>query len=475
MKVRIEKIGAIDSAEIDIGKDLIILTGSNNSGKTYLTNVLYGLYKIPIDNVTNFNFIEINEFSIVDNPEVQRKSVVFTISSFDIFSTFETAILRALGKISAKNLSGIFGTSENSFEKSEIHFLKTKEDDFKDLIFRQTFKGINSNLSNKFGLIDFIKTEDSFDVSFRITDFNYEFEEGLKETHLVQVQNVLLQSYLYAIMNGGDRKYISIYPAERIAVDIFQKEIRQGGSGNSILYDDTLHLVTHMSKGFNASNFVNPISKNENVGVSIAIKDFVNNTSIMRSRKDIIGVYSRFADELETILLGGKIEMNLDGSINFINSEGITVDLNLTSSLVKSLSGLVFYFRHVAQKNDVIIIDEPELNLHPKLQIQITKFIAKLVNNGFKVIISTHSDYVIREINTLIMLGKRGKESIDLIKKYEYSYDSILKFNRLGVYFLHDHITDDIEVTESGFDVTAIDDVISEQNSKSEDVYFSLF
>lgn len=231
----------------------------------------------------------------------------------------------------------------------------------------------------------------------------------------------------------------------------------------------------HMSRGLNSYGFVNPISKNENMGVSIAIKDFVNNISTMPSRKESMSTFSKYADEIEMILLGGKIEMNQDGSINFINPEGIAIDLNLTSSLVKSLSGLVFYFRHVAQKNDVLIIDEPELNLHPKLQIQITKFIAKLVNSGFKVIISTHSDYVIRELNTLIMLGKRGKESIDLIKKYGYSHESILKFNRLGVYFLHDHITENIQVTESGFDVTAIDDVISEQNSKSEDVYFSLF
>ena len=475
MKLQLKKIGAIETAEIDLNKDLIILTGSNNSGKTYLTNVLYGLYKIPINSDINFNIVEITDFNIIENPSIKRKSAILTLNSYDIFSVFEVKILNALGKIATKNLSGIFGTGEHNFEESEIHFLRTDKDDFKDLIYRQTFVGSTSNLASKFGLIEFSKTEDSFEVSIRITDFNYQFEEGLKETHLIQIQNVLLQSYLYAIMNGGDRKNISIYPAERIAVDVFQKEIRQGSKGNSILYDDGFHMHMHIGRGLNASNYTNPISKNENVGISIAIKDFVNSISTMPSRKESLSPFSNLADELETILLGGKIEMNQDGSINFINQEGIAIDLNLTSSLVKSLSGLVFYFRHAAQKNDVLIIDEPELNLHPKLQIQITNFIAKLVNNGFKVIISTHSDYVIRELNTLIMLGKRGKESNDLIKKYHYRHDSILKFNRLGVYFLHDHITENIEVTESGFDVIAIDDVISEQNSKSEDVYFSLF
>lgn len=473
MKLQLKKIGTIENAEIDLNKDLIILTGSNNSGKTYLTNVLYGLYKIPININENFNIVEVKGFSLVENPSIQRKSAVLLINSYEVFSKFETDILNALGKISIKNLSGIFGTGEHNFEKSEIHFLRTEQDDFKKLIFNQTFIGSTSNLQSKFGVIEFTKTEESFDVSIRITDFNYQFEEGLKETHIVQIQNVLLQSYLYAIMNAGDRKNISIYPAERIAVDVFQKEIRQGRG--SILYDDGFHAHMHLGRGLNASSYTNPILKNEKAGISLAIKDFVNNISTIPARKESISPYSKLADELETILLGGRIEMSQDGSINFINSKGIAIDLNLTSSLVKSLSGLVFYFRHIAQKNDVLIIDEPELNLHPKLQIQITKFIAKLVNNGFKVIISTHSDYVIRELNTLIMLGKRGKESTDLIKKYDYSHESILKFNRLGVYFLHDHITENIEVTESGFDVTAIDDVISEQNSKSEDVYFSLF
>lgn len=221
MKLQLKKIGTIESAEIDLNKDLIILTGSNNSGKTYLTNVLYGLYKIPINSEVNFDIVEIKDFSLVENPSVQRKSAVLTLNSYDVFTKFEAEILRALGKIAIKNLSGIFGTGEHNFEKSEIHFLKTKEDDIQKLIFNQTFKGSLSTFESKFGLIEYNKTEDSFEITLRITDFNYQFEEGLKDIHLVLIQNVLLQSYLYAIMNGGDRKNISIYPAERIAVDVF--------------------------------------------------------------------------------------------------------------------------------------------------------------------------------------------------------------------------------------------------------------
>jgi len=47
MKINIKNLGIIKNAEIDLSKDLIVFTGYNNTGKTYLNYLLYGLYKIP--------------------------------------------------------------------------------------------------------------------------------------------------------------------------------------------------------------------------------------------------------------------------------------------------------------------------------------------------------------------------------------------------------------------------------------------
>ena len=49
--------------------------------------------------------------------------------------------------------------------------------------------------------------------------------------------------------------------------------------------------------------------------------------------------------------------------------------------------------------------DEPELNLHPANQRRIARLFARLVNLGVKVFITTHSDYIVKELNTLIMLN----------------------------------------------------------------------
>ena len=50
------------------------------------------------------------------------------------------------------------------------------------------------------------------------------------------------------------------------------------------------------------------------------------------------------------------------------------------------------------------MIDEPELGLHPENQCRIARLLARLVNAGIKVFITTHSDYIVKELNTLIML-----------------------------------------------------------------------
>ena len=45
MKIKIANLGLIDEAEIHV-KDLTIVCGENNTGKTYVTYALYGFLKL---------------------------------------------------------------------------------------------------------------------------------------------------------------------------------------------------------------------------------------------------------------------------------------------------------------------------------------------------------------------------------------------------------------------------------------------
>ena len=69
--------------------------------------------------------------------------------------------------------------------------------------------------------------------------------------------------------------------------------------------------------------------------------------------------------------------------------------------MVKELSPLVFHLRYFAQPNELLIIDEPEMNLHPTAQVQILEFLAILANKGINVLITTHSPYIIDHLGNL--------------------------------------------------------------------------
>ena len=147
---------------------------------------------------------------------------------------------------------------------------------------------------------------------------------------------------------------------------------------------------------------------------------------------------------------------------------------------MKSLSSLIIYLRHKAQKGDLIIIDEPELNLHPDNQRKIARFLGRLIHEGFKVIISTHSDYIVRELNNLIMLSLginfKKKETKQLLKEYKYNENELISAEQVGVYlFRVGQPVENVTVGETGFNIATIDDEIRKLNQSSQDIYLTLF
>jgi len=73
-----------------------------------------------------------------------------------------------------------------------------------------------------------------------------------------------------------------------------------------------------------------------------------------------------------------------------------------SSSAVRSLLDVGFYLRHVAAPGDLLMVDEPELNLHPGKPMPRGAVVRTARQPGIKVFITTHSDYIIKELNTLI-------------------------------------------------------------------------
>ena len=118
--------------------------------------------------------------------------------------------------------------------------------------------------------------------------------------------------------------------------------------------------------------------------------------------------------------LAGKIESEiLQGEIRTARSpvgypeflyrpEGWKDDLGLmnTSSMVSELAPVVLYLRYVAGPGETLIIEEPESHLHPALQVEFTRQLAAVARAGVRVIITTHSEWVLEELANLVRLSE---------------------------------------------------------------------
>ena len=207
----------------------------------------------------------------------------------------------------------------------------------------------------------------------------------------------------------------------------------------------------------------------------LEIAEDMNN--IQKSESD----FKAFAEEIEEELLHGKVSISNEGEVQFTSSKAKSkkLPIHLTASIVKTLSSLVFYLKHLARSNDLIIIDEPELNLHPDNQIVLTRIFARLINAGFRLLVSTHSDYIVRELNNLIMLSSQNGGVVELRKKFRYRESEQIKSDEVSAYYFDFKTKTTVGVkqlivNECGFEVPSIDNTIDNQNNVTEELFYAL-
>lgn len=146
----------------------------------------------------------------------------------------------------------------------------------------------------------------------------------------------------------------------------------------------------------------------------------------------------------------------------------------MTSSTVKSLFGLWVYLEYDAQPGDVLMIDEPELNLHPANQRLMARLIARLVNADLRVIASTHSDYLVREINSLIMLSRPASVQAELMQRYDYKKEELLEPKQVSAWLFHDRAIKPMNIDSiEGIAAETFDEQIHSLNGTSDGIYYA--
>lgn len=120
--------------------------------------------------------------------------------------------------------------------------------------------------------------------------------------------------------------------------------------------------------------------------------------------------------QIEKAILKGSINVERSKLIDYphftYRPEGWKQHLPLmrASSMVSELAPVVLFLRYMVRRNSVLIVEEPESHLHPEMQVEFTRQLAAMVHSGIRVIVTTHSEWVLEELSNLVLASKVSKK-----------------------------------------------------------------
>jgi predicted ATPase len=110
--------------------------------------------------------------------------------------------------------------------------------------------------------------------------------------------------------------------------------------------------------------------------------------------------------EKVTSLMGGEFKKDEMGRYYF-DKRGQRIELVNTATGIKYFGIFqVLSQNNYLNENTVLVLDEPEVHLHPKWQLEMAKIIVELVKNGVKIVVNSHSPYMIEALQRYSELSK---------------------------------------------------------------------
>ncbi|GGA39223.1 AAA family ATPase [Okeania sp. KiyG1] len=412
MKIKIQNLGVLKQAEFTLA-DLTIICGGNNTGKTYATYALFGFLS---------TWEQILTIDVDDKIQQLLSEGVIRIEIQEYIKQTQQIVAKGC-QAYTEELPTIFAATPERFKKTKFDIIvDTNNINLKTQFEHQImFPGVE--------LFSLNKNDDSTELVVVL----------LVEQEKVKIPTEVLNHFITEALK--EIIFSQLFPkpfiasAERTGAAIFRKEL--DFTRNRLLKkigqaDYRINPREILFRGYQDY----PLPVEENVEFTRELETISKQRSFLYN--DYPEVLNDFAD-----IIGGEYTVTPSDQLYYMPKQGKRppkLSMLESSSAVRSLLDIGFYLKHEAQPGDLLMVDEPELNLHPENQRRVARLFARLINLGIKVFITTHSDYIIKELNTLIMLNHDKPHLKRIAEEEGYQKEELISAEKIKVYIAEEKL-----------------------------------
>ena len=457
MKFRFKNLGPIKEADLELG-DLTIIAGRNNTGKTYLAYALYGFLK-HLKRWSTRNYDTRREEQPLDITSIISATLVDGHAekpvSRDQFEQHRSTFAMAAARLFAESgLSHVFSARQGDFEGALVE--------------------VRSGLQENPEPVEIqLSSGERFRVSLRNDRIvmSVDVPEG-QSINVHRTRFILRSMYVRFLFPELDLEPL-VLTSERFGISLFYREL--DFTKNSLV--DFLQKMNEQTKPNDSDPFL--LIERTTSRYALPVKDNIDYT---RSIPDLRGAKSELSEhqlpaELRR-LTSAYYKSSGDGIALTSTARGarrFSIPLHLASSSARGLSDLYFFLQHVAGPNHFLIIDEPESHLDTDNQILMARLLVRCVHAGLKVLITTHSDYLVKELNNLIMLSSDFDGKQDVLKKLKYDPEDALDPGRIRAYVAENDGLTSCNVDRYGMEMPNFDSTIDDINRVTNEISSRIF
>jgi predicted ATPase len=157
------------------------------------------------------------------------------------------------------------------------------------------------------------------------------------------------------------------------------------------------------SIGTNGENVAETLCElTENQTIFYKIEETGDNISFVKTEDTLLNAVKYWLCERFKLCSDIYSKKEADSFVIYVvSSSGITSTIKHVGFGISQILPIIVEGLRIGE-NDTLVLEQPEVHLHPKVQSSLTDFLISLIKHGKKVILETHSDHLITRLRRRI-------------------------------------------------------------------------